>query len=324
MGIFFTWIILSFIVGFIGSDRKIGFGGAFFISLIFSPLIGLIFTLISKTNAEEKYRESVLETQRSQQESLKKLSESKVTQKNSIADEIEKLQSLKNNNIISEEEFARLKNKIIDSDIHNNDENTTNPVTKEIKEEIQENNAVYSPYKTNPKKEIRNFVISISIAITIIFMIKWIYNTSNDKENNTATIESQSINSVLNESTKSDSSLSQEEKDVVDINSLKNFSYEDVARYTIASVMGQPSSIIKATKKNDYYYVFYIRKSDSQKFDYKVKFIGNRIIWASLDGRWRDSEYDEKISFTEKENKLNIINSYSDGSEGIEEFKKGD
>ncbi len=324
MGIFFTWIILSFIVGFIGSDRKIGFGGAFFISLIFSPLIGLIFTLISKTNAEEIYRESVLETQRSQQESLKKLSESKVTQKNSIADEIEKLQSLKNNNIISEEEFARLKNKIIDSGIHNNDEDTTNPVTKEIKEEIQENNAVYSPYKTNPKKEIRSFAISISIAITIIFMIKWIYNTSNDKENNTATIESQSINSVLNESTKSDSSLSQEEKDVVDINSLKNFSYEDVARYTIASVMGQSSSIIKATKKNDYYYVFYIRKSDSQKFDYKVKFIGNRIIWASLDGRWRDSEYDEKISFTEKENKLNIINSYSDGSEGIEEFKKGD
>mgnify|MGYP006197874963 CR=1 FL=1 len=32
----------------------------------------------------------------------------------------------------------------------------------------------------------------------------------------------------------------------------------------------------------------------------------------------------EKLSFEEKENKLNIITTYSDGSEGIKEFKKGD
>ena len=157
MGIFFTWIILSFVVGFIGNDRKIGFGGAFFISLIFSPLIGLIFTLISKTNAEEKYRESVLETQRSQQESLKKLSESKVTQKNSIADEIEKLQSLKNNNIISEEEFVRLKNKIIDTNINYEEDNIDISENKETITTINENKKTSPHYENQNLKQKSNW-----------------------------------------------------------------------------------------------------------------------------------------------------------------------
>lgn len=38
--------------------------------------------------------------------------------------------------------------------------------------------------------------------------------------------------------------------------------------------------------------VSYIRKSDSQKFSYKIKFDGNKILWANIDGRWRNSEYD--------------------------------
>jgi tetratricopeptide (TPR) repeat protein len=48
MGIFFGWIIFSFLAGYLGMDRKIGFFGAFFLSLIFSPLIGFIFALSSE------------------------------------------------------------------------------------------------------------------------------------------------------------------------------------------------------------------------------------------------------------------------------------
>ncbi|MFI3285231.1 MAG: hypothetical protein R3Y08_01125 [Rikenellaceae bacterium] len=39
--------LLSVLVGFIGSGRNIGFGWAFFLSLVFTPLIGLIVTLLS-------------------------------------------------------------------------------------------------------------------------------------------------------------------------------------------------------------------------------------------------------------------------------------
>jgi|JI10StandDraft_1071094.scaffolds.fasta_scaffold1021549_1 hypothetical protein len=105
---------------------------------------------------------------------------------------------------------------------------------------------------------------------------------------------------------------------------LKIFTYEDIARYSIASVMGQPTKIIKATKNKDLYFVSYIRKSDKQKFEYKIKFEENKILWASIDGRWRNSEYDEKISFEENGEKLKIITTFSDMSQDIQEYKKGE
>ena len=38
--------LLSVLVGIIGSSRRIGFGLAFLVSLIFTPLVGLIITLL--------------------------------------------------------------------------------------------------------------------------------------------------------------------------------------------------------------------------------------------------------------------------------------
>lgn len=107
-------------------------------------------------------------------------------------------------------------------------------------------------------------------------------------------------------------------------NILKNFTYEDIARYSIASVMGQPTKIIKATKNKDLYFVSYIRKSDKKKFEYKIKFEGNKILWANIDGRWRNSEYDEKISFEEDAERLKIITIFSDMSQDVQEYKKGE
>ena len=50
---FIVRIILSFIVGSIGSSRKIGFGWAFAASFFISPLIGLIIALCSKKPERE-------------------------------------------------------------------------------------------------------------------------------------------------------------------------------------------------------------------------------------------------------------------------------
>lgn len=41
--------LLSVLVGMIGSNRRIGFGWSFILSLIFTPLVGLIITLLSET-----------------------------------------------------------------------------------------------------------------------------------------------------------------------------------------------------------------------------------------------------------------------------------
>ena len=48
------WIILSILVGKIGASKQIGGLGAFFISLIFSPIIGLLFVIGSTLKAETK------------------------------------------------------------------------------------------------------------------------------------------------------------------------------------------------------------------------------------------------------------------------------
>jgi len=47
MEIGIIWIILCVVIGLIGKNKKIGFAGAFFLSLLLSPLIGLIIVLVS-------------------------------------------------------------------------------------------------------------------------------------------------------------------------------------------------------------------------------------------------------------------------------------
>ncbi|WP_090996423.1 hypothetical protein [Pedobacter insulae] len=105
---------------------------------------------------------------------------------------------------------------------------------------------------------------------------------------------------------------------------LINFSKSDVARFAISSIMGQSSKNIKVRSENELYYVSYMRKSDSKKFDYKIKIDGNTLVWANVDGRWRDGEYDERISFEETGNRLKIYQTFSDGSIEIKEYKIGD
>lgn len=46
----FFWLILCFVVSFAGVGKSVGYWGTFFISLILSPLIGLIIALISSSN----------------------------------------------------------------------------------------------------------------------------------------------------------------------------------------------------------------------------------------------------------------------------------
>lgn len=108
MGIFITWVLFSFIVGFVGSERQIGFGWAFFVSLILSPLIGLIITLLSNSKSS-MVRDEVLRKQQEEQKILLEKIETN-TKSSSYADELFKLKSLLDSNLITKEEFDREKN----------------------------------------------------------------------------------------------------------------------------------------------------------------------------------------------------------------------
>jgi hypothetical protein len=114
MGIFFAWIIFSIVVGAIGSNRKIGFFGAFLLSLLLSPVIGLIITLVSKDKDEEEYKKNLLNTQKKQQETLSNM-ESNV-KKRSLSEELEKIKKMKDDGLLNEEEFQKAKEKVLSND----------------------------------------------------------------------------------------------------------------------------------------------------------------------------------------------------------------
>lgn len=83
--VFFFWIGLTLLVGVIGSKRNIGFFFAFFWSILLSPTIGLVITLLSKPKInKEQLRESIL-------------------------NQLDKMSSLHQKNLISENEFEKEK-----------------------------------------------------------------------------------------------------------------------------------------------------------------------------------------------------------------------
>lgn len=103
-------------IGTLGSNRNIGFWGAFFISLLLSPLIGLIITLISKDKETQEYNRKLLETLQNQQESLNKFSGSYQTynyETNYIDEELEKLETLRKTARITEFEYQNLKSNLL-------------------------------------------------------------------------------------------------------------------------------------------------------------------------------------------------------------------
>lgn len=71
--IVFAWFILSLVVGFIGSSRKIGFFGAFIASLFLSPLIGLVIAALSKSNEDAAREAQLMQMQRQQSDALSQL-----------------------------------------------------------------------------------------------------------------------------------------------------------------------------------------------------------------------------------------------------------
>ena len=94
-----TYLILFFIVGAIGTNRKIGFWKAFFFSLLLSPVFGAIITFIS-----------------SKKESVVVINQGKSTSSLSVADELKKFKELKDAGTITEEEFNKIKERLLSNE----------------------------------------------------------------------------------------------------------------------------------------------------------------------------------------------------------------
>ncbi|WP_295713900.1 SHOCT domain-containing protein [Mucilaginibacter sp.] len=128
--IIIVWLLLCFGVASMGSDKTIGWGGAFLLSLILSPVIGLIFVLISKDqpieatptstifNLEDRaipidFTGEVKEPIEFSQSAIN--NQVKPTSSIDLADQIKKWKALLDSGAINEGEYEAQKRKLLDS-----------------------------------------------------------------------------------------------------------------------------------------------------------------------------------------------------------------
>jgi hypothetical protein len=100
---------------------------------------------------------------------------------------------------------------------------------------------------------------------------------------------------------------------------------EAICRTAIASIMGRDPKIVRVTRiAGDILFLSYVRPIDNFVWDYRCKIQGNRVIWASEPGRWREDPKDDKVFFEilGGGKQLRIIEDHGDGSATKELFER--
>jgi hypothetical protein len=95
------------------------------------------------------------------------------------------------------------------------------------------------------------------------------------------------------------------------------FEAEAICRTAIASMMDRDPRKMQVTRTaGDVLFLTYVRPIDNFVWTYRCRIDGNRIIWASEPGRWREDPKDEKVFFevVNSGKQLRIIENHSDGS----------
>jgi hypothetical protein len=95
------------------------------------------------------------------------------------------------------------------------------------------------------------------------------------------------------------------------------FEVEAICRTAIASIMGRDPKIMQVTQNVcDVLFWTYVRAMDNFVWTYRCRVEGNRVVWATEPGRWRDDVKDDKVLFkiVDAGKQLRIIESHVDGS----------
>jgi hypothetical protein len=100
---------------------------------------------------------------------------------------------------------------------------------------------------------------------------------------------------------------------------------EAICRTAIASIMGRDPKTVQGTRvAGDVLFLSYVRPIDNFVWDYRCKIQGNRVVWASKPGRWREDPKDDKVFFeiVGDGSQLRIVEDYGDGSATKETFER--
>jgi hypothetical protein len=96
-----------------------------------------------------------------------------------------------------------------------------------------------------------------------------------------------------------------------------SFKVEAICRTAIASIMGRDPKLMQVTRTvGDVLFLTYVRPMDNFVWTYRCRIEGNRVVWATEPGRWRDDPKDEEVFFevVGAGEQLRIIENHGDGS----------
>ena len=103
------------------------------------------------------------------------------------------------------------------------------------------------------------------------------------------------------------------------------FEVEAICRTAIGAIMDRDPKTMKVTKNADNVLILtYDRPIDNFIWTYRCRVDGNRVVWASEPGRWRDGPKDDQILFevVDAGKQLRIIAVHRDGSRAQQLFDR--
>jgi hypothetical protein len=90
-----------------------------------------------------------------------------------------------------------------------------------------------------------------------------------------------------------------------------------ICRTAVAAITDRDPKIMQVTRTvGDVLFLTYVRPIDNFIWAYRCRIEGNRVVWASESGRWRDGPKDDKVLFEDvgAGKQLRIIENHGDGT----------
>jgi hypothetical protein len=97
------------------------------------------------------------------------------------------------------------------------------------------------------------------------------------------------------------------------------FSSIDICKSGISKIFGRQPDIMNGEQYGDVIYITYTR-GDGTVWKNKCTVRGNKIMWGTEEGRWRNGPFDEEVSFTIRGNKITVTEGGSSKTFNKNEF----
>lgn len=100
-----------------------------------------------------------------------------------------------------------------------------------------------------------------------------------------------------------------------------NFDQQQICRATIGAVMGRDPKIIKVSKvETGIVHLHYSRPDDGSIWEHRCRLEGQKVIWATKTGRWREHPMDEVITYAVSKTSVTIKQKFVDGSTSTKSY----